>query len=312
MPTAELILDARLLLAEGPVWLEGSGELLFVDIEGFAVHWLDPATGNVRSVDVGTHVGAALPDRDGGLVLALGGGLARLRAGGHRPEPILTLTDDPTLRMNDAACDRRGRLLAGSMPLDEETPTGTLYRIDPDMQVATLLTDVTVSNGIDWSLDDRTMYFIDSATGRVDRLDYDVETGAATGRRPLYTVGPDDGLPDGMCVDAEGGLWVALWGGSRVLGLTPDGKPHTEIDVAASQVTSMAFGGDGYRTLFITSARTGLAEHVLADEPHAGGIFAVDVGVAGLPPTPFAGSEPDAPGRRGRSSTCSQSARCAS
>ena len=289
MPTAELILDSRLLLAEGPVWIERTGELLYVDIEGFAVHWLDPASGTVRTVDVGTYVGAALPDRDGGLVLALGGGLARLPAGARAPEPMLTLTDDPAVRLNDAACDRRGRLLAGSMPLDEESPTGTLYRIDPDLRVETLLGGVTVSNGIDWSLDDRTMYYIDSVTGRVDRLDYDIETGAATGRRPLYAVGPGNGLPDGMCVDAEGGLWVALWGGSGVLGLTPAGELHTRIDLPVSQVTSVAFGGDGYRTLYITSARTGLAPDVLAREPHAGGIFAIDVGVAGLPATPFAG-----------------------
>jgi sugar lactone lactonase YvrE len=289
VPTAELILDSQLVLAEGPVWLEASGELLVVDILGQGVHWLDPATGRTRSVDVGAHVGAALPDRDGGLVLALGGGLARLAAGAGQPEPMLTLTDDPALRMNDAACDRRGRLFAGSMPYLGDTPTGALYRIDPDLQVETVLDGVTVSNGIDWSLDDRLMYYVDTETGRVDQLDYDIEAGAATGRRPFFTIAPGSGSPDGMCVDAEGGLWVALWGGSRVIGLTPEGDLHAQIDLPVSQVTSVAFGGDGYRTLYITSARTGLAEHVLAGEPYAGGIFAVDVGVAGLPATPFAG-----------------------
>jgi D-xylonolactonase len=121
-------------------------------------------------------------------------------------------------------------------------------------------------------------------------LDFDIETGAATGRRPFHVLAGDDlGMPDGMCVDAGGGLWVALWGGSRVLGITPGGDVHTRIELPTQQVTSVAFGGAGLRTLFITSAAYGLSAEVLAAEPHAGGIFAVDVGVAGVPSTAFAG-----------------------
>ncbi|MEO9174468.1 MAG: SMP-30/gluconolactonase/LRE family protein [Gaiellales bacterium] len=284
MPNAELILDARAPLGEGPVWLESSNELLWVDIYGRTVHWLDPATGIDRVVDVGDEAGAVIPDRSGGLILAFPSGLARLAAGAARPEPILGLIDDPTLRLNDAACDRRGRLFVGSMPHAEDVPTGSLYRVDADLHVETVLDGVTISNGMDWSLDDRTMYYIDTPTNRVDQLDYDLETGAATNRRPFHTFAAGTvGSPDGMCVDAEGGLWVALWGGSKVVGLTPEGELHTEIEVDASQVTSVAFGGDGYRTLYITSAATGL------DEPHAGGVFAIDVGVAGRPSTAFAG-----------------------
>jgi sugar lactone lactonase YvrE len=284
--TAELILDVRALLAEGPVWLESTNELLWVDIEGHHVHWLDPASGADRSIDVGAHVGAALPDRSGGLILALPSGLARLAAGSQLPEPIVGLSDDPTLRLNDAACDRRGRLFVGSMPYAEDLPSGSLYRVDADLHVETVLDGLTVSNGIDWSLDDRTMYFIDTPTRRVDQLDYDIETGAATGRRPFHTLAEGTiGWPDGMCVDAEGGLWVAVWGGSKVLGLTAEGELHSEIDVDASQVTSVVFGGAGYRTLYITSAATGLGGREL----HAGGIFAIDVGVAGRPTTAFAG-----------------------
>jgi sugar lactone lactonase YvrE len=286
MPTAELILDAHAPLGEGPVWLESTGELLWVDIEGRHVHWLDPATGIDRAIDVGAMVGAALPDRAGGVILALPSGLARLAAGSELAAPLLGLSDDPSVRLNDAACDRRGRLFVGSMPYAEDLPSGALYRVDADLHVETVLREITISNGIDWSPDDRTMYFIDTPTDRVDQLDYDIETGAATGRRPFHTFAPDTvGSPDGMCVDAEGGLWVALWGGSKVVGLTPEGELHTEIAVDASLVTSVAFGGAGYRTLYITSAATGLGGR----EPHAGGIFAVDVGVAGRPTTAFAG-----------------------
>jgi sugar lactone lactonase YvrE len=288
--TAELILDARSLLGEGPVWLPETDELLWVDIEGQRVHWLDPRTGADRSVAVGTHVGAAIPDRVGGLVLAFPHGLARLPAGSEQPQPLVQLSDDPTLRLNDAACDRRGRLFVGSMPFDESSPTGSLYRVDPDLEVETIAESVTISNGIDWTADDRTMFFIDTVTRRVDRFDYDIETGAATARRPFYTL-PDDieGHPDGMCVDAEGGLWVALWGGSKVLGLSPDGRVQREIDLPTSQVTSVAFGGPELSTLYITTAATGLSPEVLAREPHAGSLFAVDVGVSGVLATPFAG-----------------------
>jgi sugar lactone lactonase YvrE len=290
MPTPELVLDAHAVLAEGPVWLEATGELLWVDIEPGDVHWFDPRTGADRSQNVGDPLGAAVPDRSGGLLLALPRRIARLRAGAQEPEQIVSLGGDPDNRMNDAKCDRRGRLWAGSTTEAEEAARGTLYRIDPDLQATEVLDGITVSNGIDWSPDDSRMYYIDSPTRRIDVLDYDIATGAAGNRRTLHTLADDvPGLPDGMCVDAQGTLWVALWGGSRVLGLTPEGAVHTQLDVPTNQVTSVAFGGDDLRTLFITSAAFGLDAQTLAAEPHAGGIFAVDVGAPGLPATPFAG-----------------------
>jgi sugar lactone lactonase YvrE len=290
MPTAELILDAHALVGEGPVWLPDSGELLWVDIESSTVHWLDPATGADRALDVGGHVGAVLPDRSGGLILALPRGLARLQPGSGAPMPLVGLNDDPGLRLNDAKVDPRGRLFVGSMSYAETAGVGTLWRVDPDLSVTTVLQGLTVSNGMDWSPDLQTMYFIDSGDRHIDVLDYDVETGAAVDRRVFYTQ-PDDrpGAPDGMCLDADGNLWVAIWGGHCVLALTPDGTLHERVDVAAPQVASCAFGGDGLRTLFITTATSGLAPEVLAAEPHAGGVFAVDVGVAGRPATLFVG-----------------------
>jgi sugar lactone lactonase YvrE len=290
MPTAELLLDAHAALAEGPVWLEASNELVWVDIERGEVHWLDPATGADRSLNVGTRPGAVLPDRAGGLVLAVPGGLSRLAAGAQVPTPLVQVEDIPRMRMNDAAVDRRGRIWVGSLHEEELPDLGFLYRVDPDLHVEQVLDRVTVSNGIDWSLDDSQMYFIDSPTRRVDVLDYDIETGTATNRRPFHVFADDvPGMPDGMCVDAEGGLWVAMWGGSRVVGIGLDGRVHTHVDVASSQVTSVAFGGPDLRTLLITSATIGLDAPTLAGEPHGGGLFAADVGVAGLLPTPFAG-----------------------
>ena len=290
MPTPEIVLDAHATLAEGPVWLDPTGELLWVDIEPGDVHWFDPRSGKDRAQNVGDPVGAAVPDRNGGLVLALPRRISRLRSGASEPEQIVSLPGDADNRMNDGKCDRRGRLWAGSTTVAEEEARGKLYRIDEDLQAHEVLDRVTVSNGIDWSPDDSRMYYIDSPTRRIDVLDYDIATGAAGNRRPLHTLADDvPGLPDGMCVDSQGTLWVALWGGSRVLGLTPEGAVHTQVDLPANQVTSVAFGGDGLRTLFITTAAFGLDGQALEAEPHAGGIFAVDVGVAGLPATPFAG-----------------------
>jgi sugar lactone lactonase YvrE len=290
MPNPELVLDAHAVLAEGPVWLAPTGELLWVDIEPGNVHWFDPGTGADRSQHVGDPVGAAVPDRDGGLVLALPRRISRLAAGAQEPEVIVSLPGDPDSRMNDAACDRRGRLWVGSTTESETEPRGKLYRVDPDLGSEEVLDGIVVSNGIDWSPDDSRMYYIDSPTRRVDVLDYDIETGAATNRRVLHALADDvAGIPDGMCVDAQGSLWVALWGGSCVLGLTPEGELHTRLDLPTNQITSVAFGGDDLRTLYITSAAFGLDAATLAAEPHAGGIFAADIGVAGLPSTPFAG-----------------------
>jgi sugar lactone lactonase YvrE len=290
VPTPELILDAHAELAEGPVWISSTHELLWVDIEPGDVHWLDPRSGVDRSVNVGAPVGAALPDLAGGVVLALPHRLSRLQAGSTSAVQIVSIPDEPDIRMNDAACDRQGRLWVGSIPEDEASPRGTLYRIDADLQPVGVLDGLTISNGIDWSPDDSRMYFIDSPTRRIDMLDYDIATGAASGRRPFHTFSDEiPGIPDGMCVDAEGGIWVALWGGSLVLGITSEGEVHTRIDLPASQVTSCAFGGDDLHTLFITSAAIGLDAGARAAEPHAGGIFAVDVGVAGLATASFAG-----------------------
>jgi sugar lactone lactonase YvrE len=290
MPAAELILDVHAQLAEGPVWLASANELVWVNCAAAEVHWLDHATGKDRVLNVGAQVGVALPDSASGLMLALPEGIARLAAGSTVPEYIVRFGHESDMCLNDGACDRQGRLWVGSISYDEAPERGSLYRVDPDLQFERVLDRLWISNGIDWSLDNTLMYYVDSPTKRVDVLDYDIATGAATNRRPFHTFADDDpGIPDGLCVDAEGGLWVAMWGGSRVVGLAPDGTVHTQVDVASSQVTSCAFGGPDLKTLFITSATFDLAPEVLEQEPHAGGLFAADVGVAGRLPTPFAG-----------------------
>jgi sugar lactone lactonase YvrE len=289
VPKAELILDAHALVGEGPVWLAETGELLWVDIESSQVHRLDAAARTDTVLDTGAHVGAVLPDEQGGLVVALPTGLARLREG-EAPEQFVELNAAPEIRLNDAKVDPRGRIFVGSMAYDEERGAGRLWRVDPDLAVTEVLDGLTVSNGLDWSPDLTRMYFNDSGGRHVDVLDYDVETGSATGRRVLHALADDQpGFPDGMTVDAEGNLWVAVWGGHCVLGISPDGELLDKVDVPAAQTASCAFGGPGLRTLYITTATSGLSQADLAPTPNAGGVFAAEVGVTGRPAWRFAG-----------------------
>jgi len=169
-------------------------------------------------------------------------------------------SDDPRMRVNDGTCDRHGRFWAGTMAYDEAAPAGLgkLYRLDPDLSVRTMVDGVSISNGIDWSPDDRLMYYIDSPTRRVNVFDFDLDDGAITNRRTLIHVDASVGFPDGMTVDANGDLWVAVWGGSRVVHYAPDGSERGMVRFPVSQTSSCAFGGADRRDLYVTSAARGI------------------------------------------------------
>lgn len=287
--TSDLLLDARAELAEGPFWDAATERLLWVDILPGVVHQCDAAGGRAEGWTFGPTVGAALPRTTGGLVLAAGDGFALLDEDGRVQRRIPVEADRPGTRMNDATCDPVGRLWAGSMVHDKSAPDAALYRLDPDATVTRMLTGVTVSNGTGWSPDGRLMYYIDSLSGGVDRFDFDVGSGAIGGRRRLVDVPLDDGEPDGLTVDETGCIWVALWGGGQVRRYTPAGELDTVVTVPATLTTSCAFGGPGLRQLFITTARCALTAEERADQPHAGGLFVCEPGVAGSATPRFAG-----------------------
>jgi sugar lactone lactonase YvrE len=178
---------------------------------------------------------------------------------------------------------------AGTMAFDLTPRVGALYRLDPDSHVTRVVTDVTLSNGLDWSLDNRRMYYIDSTTQRVDVFDFDLRSGGLSERQPLVSIASDDGLPDGMTVDAEGGLWVALHGAAVVRRYTPDGMIDREVRVPARMVTCCAFGGTDYADLYITSMTYGMSESAIAAEPLAGALFRCRPGVRGRPAFRFGG-----------------------
>ena len=282
------------LLSEGPRWHEEAGELLWVDILGARFHRgsiaADGTLGVVATVEFDRHVGAVAPALGGGYVLAAGTGYLFVDAAGTVSELAQPEGDRTDVRMNDGACDPQGRFWAGTMAYDESPEAGALYRLDLDGTCATVLTGLTISNGIGWSPDGTTMYLADSGTGRVEAFDFDGGRGSISGRRTLVHVERSGVVPDGLTVDAEGGVWVALWGGGEVRRYAADGSLLTTVRVPVERPTSCAFGGPDRATLFVTTGRAGLDEVALARQPEAGHVFRVDgLGVRGVPCAPYRG-----------------------
>ena len=286
----ELVLDAQTELGEGPVWDPVASCLYFVDILRGRVHRYDPASEATRTYEVDRMVGAVAPSESGDLMLAVHDGFARLDLSTGRVQLTAEVeADRPDQRMNDGKCDPAGRFWAGTMALDERGGAGALYRLDPDGRVHTMLRRVSISNGLDWSDDGRTMYFIDSPTQSVDLFDFDLATGAIANRRSLVRVGPVHGTPDGLTLDAEGCAWVTLWGGGEVRRYAPDGSLAAVVRVPTAYPTSCTFGGADLRDLYITTATIKLSDEERAGQPIAGGLFRARPGPAGRAPNRFKG-----------------------
>jgi sugar lactone lactonase YvrE len=197
----------------------------------------------------------------------------------------------PGNRFNDGRCDPAGRFWAGSMSLRFRTEPGrgTLYRLAPDGSVTPVLRDITLSNGLGWSPTGDRMYYIDSTAQRVDVLDFDLANGTASNRRPLIEIAAGDGMPDGLTVDADGFLWVAVWGSGTIRRYSPAGELERLVRVPVSQVTSCAFGGRDLEDLYITSEGADMTPEAQRAEPHYGGLFVCRAGVRGLPPAAYGG-----------------------
>jgi sugar lactone lactonase YvrE len=287
----EVALDARAAAAEGPTWDAPRDRLIWADVLADRVYAYQPDLGRNDLIADGQPVGTAVPRAGGGMVLAVRDGFAFLDEGTGEAELVVPVeADKPQNKMNDGKCDAAGRFWAGTMAHDANpVADAALYRLEPDLSVTRAVDDVNFSNGMAWSPDDRTMYYIDSSAQRVDAFDFDVETGAVENRRPLVEIPIEEGTPDGMTVDDEGFLWVCLWDGWSVRRYSPEGVLDTRIELPVRRVTSCAFGGADFGDLYITTARVGLTPSELDAQPHAGAIFRARPGVKGRPPTPFAG-----------------------
>ncbi|MBU6123005.1 SMP-30/gluconolactonase/LRE family protein [Hymenobacter siberiensis] len=281
---AESILHAQAALGEGAIWNPETAELYWVDIEGRALHVFDPATGHDRPYPVGRRIGTVVPRCSGRALVALQTGIHEIDlATGLLTRLAHPLTDEH-LRFNDGKCDPAGRLWVGTFDMLLRPHAGTLYRFDPDGSTHVMLPRITNSNGIAWSSDRTTMYYIDTPTLAVQAFDYDNATGSIANSRVVVRFAEAEGWPDGMTIDAEGKLWVALWGGGRVQRYDPGtGALLQVVAVPAPFTSSCAFGGSGLETLFITSARGGLTPQQAATFPLSGDVFAVRPGVAGVP-----------------------------
>jgi sugar lactone lactonase YvrE len=262
---------------EGPVWHPDWPGPRWVDM--LAGDVLELAAGRVSRHHVGEVAAALRPRTDGGVVLALRRGFAMAEADLTGVRTLGDLWTGAAVRMNDGDCDPDGRFYCGSMASDETPGAGRLYRLNADGTTTVVLTGVTISNGLAWSRDGGTAYYVDTPTQRVDAFDYD-HTQGLTGRRTVVHVPPADGAPDGLTVDAEGNLWVALWGGGAVRCYHPDGQLLEHLPLPVTQVTACTFGGPDLDELYITTSRQGVDRDT---QPEAGALFRARPGVRGQP-----------------------------
>lgn len=286
----ELVADSRAILGEGPCWHVRSQRLYWVDIDGQRVHEYDPASGQDRSIPAGASVGCLAPRTSGGLLLARKNDFAALDLATQAVTPLVTVAEPPGNRFNDGRCDPEGRFWAGTMDNDCRTGAGILYRLDADLSLHEMVPGVSISNGLAWSLDGTVLYYVDSPTQCVAAFDYDLVTGGIQDRRVAVTIDPVLGAPDGMTIDAEGMLWIALWDGWSVGRWDPiSGRLLRRIKLPVPRVTACAFGGPDLDDLYITCARQGMDEKAIANAPLSGGLFRSRPGVRGVAGVEFAG-----------------------
>lgn len=299
---ATLAIGSRDVIGEGPAWDAANQRLLWSDMESGIVHAAryDSSAGwrETNRWELHRSLAAAMPRARGGLILASGVEFLTLDERGNVAN-FARLDADPTLvRLNDAKCDPRGRVWAGTLAFDFSS-RGALYRVDPDGTVTTMLDGLAIANGMDWSPDGSIFYFTESLSRRIEAFDFDVARGTISGRRTLVEIGYGEGGPNGLTVDNEGCVWVAVTGSGEVRRYSPAGALLTRVSIATPGATSCAFGGSDGATLFITSLgrrmpevarKIGLTDAMMNnDGPQSGALFVCQPGTTGRPATAFAG-----------------------
>ena len=274
---AEHVATVGAQLGECPIWDAARGELNFVDIVPGTLYRLTADDRAEVVYELGDTLAAALPVADGSRLLVAQSGFHRLSDDGQSSLVLDALTGKGAVRFNDSKCDPAGRCFAGTLSLDGAPAAGSLYRLEPGPQATAVVSGVGLSNGLDWSPDGSTFYFIDTLSGEIGAWDYDIRDGRLGTRRVV--VGAEPGTPDGMCTDDAGALWVAFWGRSVLRRFTPDGALDTIVELPVANVTSCAFGGPAGEVLYITTA-TGMPAGEEAPRL-AGDLFAVSPHVTG-------------------------------
>ena len=279
----EPVAKACNVIGEGPRWNAAEQRLYWVDfIENQNIHSWHPATQELRTYPTEAPVTALGFRRSGDLVVATGGQIATYSLAGHKLSSFTCLDDRPGMRLNDGAVDADGRFWVGSMHSEkQDEPHGSLYRFDADGSVHKMDSGFTVSNGLGWSPDRRTFYFIDTFRRVIYAYDFSAAAGTIGNRRVFARTAESDGYPDGLAVDAEGHVLVAFWGGWKVVRYDPDGKQEREIRFPVANPTACAFGGRDLDELYVTTARLALKADELANQPLAGDLFRVRLNIQG-------------------------------
>jgi sugar lactone lactonase YvrE len=289
----EIILDAQAELGEGPAWDAKNQTLYWVDILGKRIHYHCGDKDGFAQLD--EMPGCLAPCKDGSLLVAARASILKLepfdltqgRPATANQTVLATVTELANNRFNDGKCDPAGRFLAGSMNMDEKTPSGALYSFD-GQTVTRLLTGICISNGLAWSPDHKTLYYIDTPTREVKAFDYDLSTGQIAEPRVVISVPEALGWPDGMTSDTNGNLWIAMWSGAQITRWDPqNGKLLEQIPLPAKNVTSCAFGGEHLDELYITSACKGLSKADLTAYKHSGSLMRMKTKVQGMPTFEF-------------------------
>jgi len=283
-----IALERGLELTERPVWDDRQCALVWVDIPAGDVHRLRP-DGTDRSVSVGAPLGAAGLRENGGLICAAAGQLVFVDASDRQDRDPIDAALAPNVRFNDGACDPAGRFLVGTTSLDGRREQGHLLSVSPDGRIEVLLDRISESNGLCWSLDGSTLYYVDSGEPFVRAYAYDKDTGRLGPRTDLIEIPEQAGEPDGLSIDEEGAIWVALWRGSAVRRYGPDGRLLAHLPMPASRPTCPGFGGDRLDRLYVTTAWEGMTPDERAAEPWAGHILVTVPGISGCLAHRFAG-----------------------
>ena len=286
------ITAVRTLLGESPVWSAVENSLYWVDIIGRKLHRTVPGNGEVATWELPSSPGMIALRLKGGLVVALEDGIYGFDPPSGRCDLLVPLEADiPWNRPNDGKCDAQGRLWVGTMNRADSTrPTGNFYRIDPDLRVTKMGERFRVPNGLAWDPADRIMYHTDSRTRHVLSYAFEPESGERSGGQEFFPFERErGGSVDGAAMDTDGGYWTVLYGGGKLIRVTPDGGLDRDIPLPVTQPTMPAFGGPDMKTIFVTSASQKLDEHERASQPLAGGLLSVPVDVRGHDVHPFGG-----------------------
>jgi sugar lactone lactonase YvrE len=289
LSSPKLLLDSKAFLGESPAWDSVRQRLYWVDISAGHLHVYEPDSGHDRIHELGQPLGCVAPTKSGKLILGLRDGLATVDLSTDK----LSFVSHPEIaipgnRFNDGKCGPDGRFLAGTIDDAEKEASGSLYSLGPGGVLKTLLGGLRISNGLTWSPDTKTFYFIDTFTRKIMVYDYDMLTGEIANPRVAVSVPAKLGWPDGMTSDTKGRLWVALWGGAAISVWEPgSGQLVERIPIPAKNVSSCVFGGSEQNLLYVTSARKGLSDADLTAYPATGGLFRVETDIEGIPTFQF-------------------------